>query len=179
MFSDYDINAQPVKYSFLGFGESVATNTVYKMMDVIKQSSKNLRVRNKAAEIVAGVRTKDQWAEVDAIYWWVKNNTRYLKDPHGTELIISPVTALDQISAGIKFSGDCDDLAILVLSLLKSIGYPVALRIAAYKKGEAFQHVYGVVNIYDECIPVEPISLTSMLGWEAPNATRVKDFEIL
>jgi hypothetical protein len=176
MFSDF--NNEPVTYSFLGFGDMVTSNTVNKMIDTIKVSSKNLRVRNKAAEIVSGLRAKDQWNEVDTVYWWVKNNTRYLKDPHGTELLHSPLVVLDQIDAGYKFQGDCDDLSVFVLSLLKSIGYPVALRIAAYKKDGNFQHVYGLVSIYGQWIPIEPIEKSAMLGWEAPGATKVRDYKI-
>lgn len=179
MFSGYeDFNDVPVTYSFLGFGDLVTDNTVSKMIQTIKESSRNLRVRNKAASIVANIPAKDYWAEADAIYWWVKNNTRYLKDPHGTELLHSPLVILDQIEAGEKFSGDCDDSSVFVLSLLKSIGFPVALRIAAYKKNGNFQHVYGLVNIQGQWIPVEPIVEYYLLGQEAPNALKVRDYEI-
>ncbi len=178
MFSDFDINNAPVSYSFLGFGDMVTSNTVNKIKDTIKVSSKNLRVRNTAANIVAHLKAKDQWAEVDEVYWWVKNHTRYLKDPHGTEMIHSPIVALDQIESGVQFQGDCDDLTVLTLSLLKSIGYPVALRIAAYKPDKTFQHVYGLVNIFGEWIPIEPIAYDKLLGWESPNATNIKDYRI-
>lgn len=178
MFSNYDINAEPVSYSFLGFGEAVTTNTVNKMIDTIKVSSKNSRIRNKAASIVAHLEGKDQYGEVSAVYHWQLAHTRYLKDPHGTEMITSPLTALDVIESGQLFQEDCETLTILFLSLLKSIGYPVALRIASYQPDGRFSHVYGLVNIYGKWKPVELIVWNKPLFWEAPNAQRIRDYKI-
>lgn len=178
MKDHYDINREPVSYSFLGFGDAVTINTVKKMIDTIKSSSKNLRVVKKAADIVSHLPAKDQVAEVTTIYNWVRDNSRYVKDPHGTEMLQSPLVALDQIEAGQVFSGDCDCLVTLTLSLLKSIGYPVALRIASYKPDKIHSHVYGLVNIYGQWTPIEPIKEHVPLGWEAPGATDVKDYPV-
>lgn len=175
----YDIRKEPVEYSFLGLGESVTTNTVRKMIDTIKVSSKNLRLIKRTQDIVAMVPAKDQVGEVTTVYNWVRDHTRYIKDPHGTEMIQSPLVALDQIADHQLFQGDCDDLTIITLSMLRSIGYPVAIRIADYRGQGVYTHVYGLVKIYNEWTPIEPIKLRCPLGWEAPGAFSVRDFEVL
>jgi len=176
MFNNY-----PISYSkpFFNFGAAVTEHTVAKIKDVINQSAKNLRVRNMAANIVVGCPDKDYFCEADAIYDWIKANTRYLRDIHGTELLFSPLVALDLIESGQPFQGDCDDLTILTLSLLKSIGFPVAVRIAAYNGSQVYQHIYGLINIKGNWVRIEPIKKEASLDWEAPNATKIKDYLII
>jgi Intein splicing domain len=101
MFKDY-----PVRYESLGSGRIVAKATLDKMAKIIRLSSKNWKVRSKAADIVSKIAGKDQFGEINALFDWVQANARYLMDPYKTELLITPPTAIDMIERG-DFQGDC------------------------------------------------------------------------
>lgn len=165
-------NDYPVEYKFLGFGEDVSYNTMSEMKRIIKESSKNWIVIQTARNIVQNENPKDRIGEVTAIYNWVRNKTRYIMDPAGTEHLQTPLVAIDMIRQGQVFQGDCDDLTILVLSLLKAIGYNVKMIAAAYSPKKNLTHIYGAVYLINKWVIVEPIKLNVPLGWEAPNKTR-------
>jgi len=73
---------------------------------------------------------------------------------------------------------NCDCMAVLSLSLIKSIGIPVALRATSYKPDGKFSHVYGLVFIKPKgWVPFDLVKFQG-LGWEAPNMIRVLDMEV-
>ena len=169
---------QPVSFSWLGFGNIVPETTVYKMINIIKSSAKNYELREFAANTTQHAPAKDQWAEAEEIYHFVQNHSRYLKDPHGTEMIQSPLIFIDKVKKGQMWYGDCDDFTVLLLSLYRSIGYPTAIRTAAYGKNKKPGHVYGLIKLYGTWFPIDGIKKDGFVGWEAPNATAIKDYEI-
>ncbi len=174
----YSLDDYPVTYIPIGKGFTAIENTVKKMIQVIQDSSKNLHVRSVASDIIKDVPEKDKWGEVDAIYNWVRNHTHYVKDIDGEEMLQSPLVGLDMIEKGFNFQGDCDCLSSLLLSLLKSVGYPVSIRIAGYTNDGKYTHVYCLVCMYGEWIPADPIIKDCTLGWEGPNPLRTKDYQI-
>ena len=171
----------PIKYSFLGFGDDVPYNTLQAMRKIINESAKNYSVIKFARQIVQNVPAKNQKAEISTIYDFIRNKTRYIRDPLGTEHIQTPLVAIDKIIHGEIFQGDCDDMTVLVLSLLKSIGYPVKLISAGYN-GKNLSHVYGAVGVTpgtgSKWVIVEPIKLGVPIGWEAPNKTSKMELEV-
>lgn len=173
------IGNQPVKYTSLGFGDyAVSRNTLSLMKDAIVQSSKNPTVRDWATRIIADVRPKDQWGEAEAIYHFVQNHSHYVKDPTGTEMLQSPLVAFDNWNRSIMWPADCDDYSILILSLLRSIGYKVGLRAASYTPNKMLTHVYGMVQLYGQWYPVDGIKSGGYIGWEHENATNVLDWPV-
>lgn len=176
----YGLEGYPITLQGIGSGFNAIENTVKIMAKTIRESSKNIRIRNMATAIIYNVPEKNQMAEVSAVLGWVHNHTRYVRDPQGTETLHSPLVALDKIEQGFNFLGDCDDLSMLTLSLLKSIGYPVRIRIAAYNKDGApkFSHVYGLVKINGAWYPVESIEKGAPVGWQNPQYQAVKDYEV-
>jgi len=170
--------SQPVRYEHLGFGDLVAPSTMAKMASIIKESSRNYMVRELASSIVENGPEKDQRFEVESIFRWFKNRYRYVKDPHGTEMLQSPLVAIQKWSNNKIWSGDCDDATIVLLSLYKSIGYPVAIRAASYRPDGKLTHVYGLVSIYNIWIPIDGIKINGQVGWEAPKVTKTKDVKV-
>jgi hypothetical protein len=81
------------------------------------------------------------------------------------------------LSNGVLAS-NCDDQSMLLLSLLKSVGAPVALRIAGYKNDGKYTHIYGLVYLYDQWIPADPIKRGVVLGWEEESKKRHKDYKV-
>lgn len=166
-----------VKKEHLGFGQSeVPRNTALKMRNIVKESSYNPYVRKWAEIIINDLDDRDEWGEVEAIFYFVRDYIRYVKDPKGMEYIQTPPYMLKTIEMEQKAAGDCDDQTVLTLSLLKSIGYRVAIRVTGYKPGK-YSHVYGLVNIKNKWIPIDTVRKDKELGWEA-RGYQVMDLEV-
>ena len=65
----------------------------------------------------SGIPPHDYFGEIRAIQNWVQDNVRYVFDPREVEYFQTPRRTLKDKA------GDCDDQAILMSSLLESIGY--------------------------------------------------------
>lgn len=170
----------PRREEYLGFGEVAITNTVEKMKQIIDESSKNPYVREWAKHIVARVTVNDKENEAAMIHRFVRDNVRYTRDPYGFEYIQTPPVLLEDIrlyqqGQGDRPTGDCDDMCVLSLSLLKSIGFPVAIKIVSFNENGRFSHVYGLVRVYDDWVPIDCVRPDKELGWESNMATRSKE----
>jgi len=75
------------------------------------------------------------------IYEYVRDEIHYMPDPLLFEDIQSPRVTLK------RSSGDCDDKAILLCSLLLAIGFETALLFADTDGDRVPDHVYSAVNI--------------------------------
>lgn len=170
----------PVTYEELGVGViAVPRRTAAKMRGIILESAKNLYVRKWAEKMVADVMDRDEWGEANAIFNFIQSHTRYAHDPRGTEFIQTPPYILKHVELGIKPSLDCDDYAVLSLSLLRSLGYQTLIRVTGYNKiNKRFTHVYGMVRVDGKWTAFDPVRKDQSLGWEAPNKCRVMDVEV-
>src|SRR5262245_9545981 len=77
---------------------------------LIRDGAKDFYVRQKAIQVFRdyGVRAKDRFGEVCALFDWVKRHVRYTRDILGVELLH---TARRMIELR---AGDCDDMTILL-----------------------------------------------------------------
>ena len=140
--------------------------TARHIVDLIKRGAKDFHVRQKAIDIFRhyGIRPKDYEGEVSALFDWVKNNIRYTRDIYKVELLHSARRML-QLKAG-----DCDDLTILLASLLEATGHPVRLVLVGSnpRKTDQFSHIYLEVQVRGIWIALDP-SMDKPPGW-APKA---------
>jgi transglutaminase-like putative cysteine protease len=138
--------SQPVRFQSLGSGSEVTPRTMELMRKIINDSIRNYYVRRWAEKIIekAG---EDDLSKVQAVYDFLDSHTRYVKDPEGFELLKSPVVSLQLLDAGDIPALDCDDLVILSMSLLKSIGFRVGMRAVSYTPEKIYTHVYGLVYV--------------------------------
>ncbi len=168
----------PYQQEYIGTGETAIRNTVAKMKSIIIESSKNPYVREWAKKIIAGIPVNDKRGEAESIFNFVRDNIRYTKDPSGWEYIQTPLFLLEDIrlyqqGKGERPIGDCDDMTTLSLSLLKSIGFPVAIKVVSFRSDGRFSHVYGLVKIGIDWIPFDTVRPDQYMGWEAFGITRV------
>jgi hypothetical protein len=171
----------PVTKKFLGYtGQAISYNTVKEMIKIIYSSSANPYVRKFAERIIRDIKDRDEMGEIQAVYDFMINHIKYVHDPLGIEFIQTPPYILNQMELGDIPALDCDDYTVLSLSLLRSIGYNVAIRLAAYHEKENFEHVYGLVFLEQakKWIVFDGIRKDKWLGWEAPNALSISDFEV-
>jgi len=108
-------------------------------------------------------------ADVTAIQHFVRDKIRYVGDVEGVETL---QTAVYTLKSG---SGDCDDKAILVNTLLSSIGYPTLFYYMGVQ-GSAPCHVTGGVKLGTREIPLETIIPGAEPGWLPPDATAIKSW---
>lgn len=137
--------------------------TLRQMSQVVRAAVRDPRMaaRLKAMEIVRGLPDKAWRAEMEAIYYWVNENIRFVKDIRGVETIQFPAQTLE------FGQGDCDDQAVLIASLLESIGHPTRFVAVGFKPG-LYSHVLAETKIGKNWIPLETTEPSAFIGWFPP-----------
>lgn len=108
---------------------------------------------------------KDYACEAAALHRFVRDGIRYVQDPIDVERIQSPDKTLELAA------GDCDDKAILLASLLESMGHQARFVAIGFEPG-VFSHVYVETKIGDVWIAAETTEPVEF-GWE-PGADMVR-----
>jgi transglutaminase-like putative cysteine protease len=172
--------APPVHYLQAGLGgDQKVKVTLREMARLIREGSKNWEVRSAATQLIRDVRERDEWGEVSAIFDFIQSFARYTLDPDETELLHSADISLRLIREQDFAALDCDDYTILGLALLKSIGYPVGLKVISLNADREFEHVYGLVLLKTGWIPFDAIKKEALpLGWEVLSSTRSWSVEV-
>jgi hypothetical protein len=139
---------------------------VQHMKNLIRQGAKDFYVRQKAVDILLekGVSPKDYLGEIKALFEWVQRHVRYTKDPFRVEVLHSAPRMLE------LRAGDCDDMAILLGSMLRAIGHPVRLVLTGPDplRPRFLTHVYIQAYHKDRWVSADP-TMHHPLGW-APRA---------
>lgn len=120
------------------------------MRQFVREYKKSLPVRELALSLVRQVPGHKNWVgQIKALHRYVQNRIQYVRDIRGVETIATPLVT---IQTG---QGDCDDQAVLLASLLESIGHPT--RFVAIKQNSfgPFVHVYTETKIGPRWIPLE------------------------
>jgi len=138
----------------------------------------DLQVREFALSILrnAGINSHDYGREALAIGDFVKNNVTYRRDPEGTEHLIDPLLMIQDIQQR-RAEGDCDDMSLLIATLLISIGCQPFFRTVRYEgRFGSFNHVYVVVYDRDgknrsRRIVLDAIIKDKPIGFEIAHAS--------
>ncbi|HDK42442.1 MAG TPA: transglutaminase domain-containing protein [Candidatus Pacearchaeota archaeon] len=170
------VNRHPTKKVFIGYGDTAIFNTLNIMKDIIKKSASNYYVRRWAEKLTENYKNKID--KVKSIFDFIGRNTSYLSDPHKLELLKTPLVSLKELENGERPQLDCDDFTILSLSLLKSIGFPVAIKAISTNNKKRFTHVYGLVFVNKKWIPVDLTRPDYGFKWEYNKPTRITELEI-
>ena len=132
---------------------------------IIQASAKDFYVRQKAIEVfrVYRVPAKDRFGEVCALFDFVKRNIRYTRDIFRVELLHTARRMLE------LRAGDCDDMTILLGSMLLSTGHPVRLVLAGFKRERphVYTHIYPEVNVGGRWLAIDA-TVNRPIGWAPP-----------
>jgi transglutaminase-like putative cysteine protease len=111
-----------------------------------------------------GVRPKDRWGEVCALFDWVRRNVRYTRDIFRVELLHTARRMLE------LRAGDCDDMTILLGAMLLSTGHPVRLVLVGFRpnKPHVYSHIYPEVYVRGRWVALDA-TVSRPIGW-APRA---------
>lgn len=109
------------------------------MLWLLDLSAHSELVRNHAVKVASWQNDK-----ISAVYNWVKWNVEYVSDPIGPdgniELFISPVKQIEWYNEGKHISGDCDDHALLLTALYRTLG--ISSNVLIIDSGYGFDHAY-------------------------------------
>jgi len=75
----------------------------------------------------------------EKIWYWIKSNIRYQRDPAGVQWIKSPAKTIQD------GYGDCKTYSIVTMSILHHLGIKAFFRFASYKPEKPLHHVYVVI----------------------------------
>ena len=123
-------------------------------------------IRELALSLTRTLPQKDFEGEARALFRYVQNNVRYVRDINGVETVQSPLKTLEY------GQGDCDDKATLLGALLESLGCKTRFLAVGFRKGHV-GHVLLEANINNAWIAMdttEPVNY----GWTPPRVvTRI------
>jgi len=108
--------------------------TLEVMRRLAKQYKSAPEVRELAIALTNGLDAEDWAGEVSALFYFVRDQIRYVLDVNEVETVQSPS---DTLRLG---AGDCDDKSTLLASLLESIGHPARFAALAFQP-DNFEHV--------------------------------------
>ena len=133
----------------VGSGYLANLNTVEMMKRVAHERKSHPLVRQLALLIIqeAGVPSQHYIDEAKAIGRYVQQKVRYVRDIQGIEQLHDPLTMIDQLKKGLA-QGDCDDMSLLIATLLLSIGHEPFYPIVKYNPNHSYAHIY--VTVYEK-----------------------------
>lgn len=114
--------------------------TLKMMSELVKAGKKNPAIRQRATNLTQDLPQKDRIGEIRAIFNYVQNSIRYVRDIHNVETLHYAEQVMSQEY------GDCDDKAILIASLLEAIGHPTRFVAVGFAPGE-YSHVFVDVRL--------------------------------
>ena len=118
------------------------------IVGLIQKGRDDPRVRKLTAQLLSK-KCGDEWctpeknakAEVETIFAAVRQHVRYTRDTYGKDLYQHPMRTLEFGAA------DCDDFAIVLSSMIQSVGFPVKLRVIRTKGAADWNHIYVLVGL--------------------------------
>lgn len=130
------------------------------MRRFVEQYKTAPQIRELALRLTQHLPQKDFRGEALALFNYVQNHIRYVKDIHDVETVQTPLKTLE-LSAG-----DCDDKATLLAALLESIGHETRFHAMGFRKNN-ISHVLLETNINGQWVAMDTTEPVSM-GWLPP-----------
>lgn len=135
--------------------------TLKAMRVLVLDGKRQPTVRAAALKAIAGTPEKDFTAEAGALWSWVRQNIRYVRDHTGDEQLHFAELILDQ------GAGDCDDAALLLAAMMESVGIDTGFVAVAFEPWE-FSHVLIEANLDGEWVAFDPTENYGP-GWFPPD----------
>lgn len=134
-------------------GYSGAPQTIEVMQRAALEDQGHFETRQLAESVCERLDSKDYVSEYLALYYYLLQHTRYMRDPRRTELVRAPYLISRQILAGHRPSLDCDDMATWLAAAILSVGgtawfATVAFNRMMYAGQVQYSHVF--------CVGLEP-----------------------
>ena len=136
------------------------------MRQLVLNEKMDTALRHLAVNIIAAVPPKNWDMEAAALLNFVRQNVRYTLDTNQVEVLQMP-----QVTLNLGY-GDCDDMAVLLATLLEAAGHETAFIAVGFGEIGEYSHVLVMARIpqetdwltLDATEPVPP-------GWFPPGVT--------
>ena len=138
-------------------GPQGVLQTLRRMRDIVRKYKIALPVRITAMKIVRSLPQKAWSAEARALFRFVRDEIRFVRDVRGVETLQTPDKTLE------LRAGDCDDKSMLLAAMLESIGHPTRFVAVGFQPNH-FEHVYVETKIGNDWIALDPTEPVDM-GW--------------
>ena len=175
-------NLPDQKKSTVGDGIWGNLDTIKIMSKMAREYSTNTLVRTLATNILAydKIPSHHYLEEAKAIGRFVQKHVRYVRDTADVETLHAPDMMIKHMQERGYMSADCDDMALLIASMLMAVGIRPKFRAVRYRTDSGpFNHIYVVVyenNISDSMRPgaVQRLVLDAIIkdrpiGFEIPH----------
>ncbi len=103
-------------------GYQGAPQTIDVMRKAALSDADHFITRELAETVCEGLDSKDYTSEYLALYQFLLQRTRYMRDPRRTELVRAPYIISQQIMSGHRPSLDCDDMAAWLAAAVLAVG---------------------------------------------------------
>ena len=159
-------------------GDAGTRKTVAIMAQLAQAGALRRDVRETAISIIrsAGTAPHDTPGELDALFRYVRDQVRFTGDIAGVETLQAPHYTLRVMA------GDCDDKAVLLAALARSVGISASLkfRVIAANPNQpgTYSHVYVVASVRGKEFALDPTYSSSRMGWQHPRPSRIGDFPL-
>lgn len=143
----------------LAAGDAGTSQTLAAMHAMIQAAKRQARVREIARAI--------GWDRY-ALWDWARRTVTYEADPEGVELIREPLAIIQAADRSRPVGCDCDDLAVLLGSILAAAGEsPILAVVGRGKSGRRWEHVLtGYLRD-----PRGPLSVANVLPFDPQEAS--------
>jgi len=113
-----------------------------------------IREQTVALMNAAQIRNNDMSAQINVLMGFVREKLVYVRDPNGTEYVVSPLRLLDQIANDGRAMGDCDDHTLLFNSMANSVGFRTrAVGVRLFEN--RYDHVISSVLVGNKWIDID------------------------
>lgn len=155
------------------------------IQDLVHKSVQDPEMRKLALQLTANCPARDGMCEAKAIFKAVKDRIRYTGDVAPIQMPDGTVDGIDLYQSARRTwfdmkGGDCDDMSILIATLLSLNGITARLRVMKEDPNEDWTHIYPVAMLPKNA-PTSAVALDTTLpgknkfGVEAP-AAQTLDF---
>lgn len=140
-------------------GAAGVSQTLNLMAHFTREYRVNPDIRSLAVSLVRNLPAKDSIAEIINVFEYVRDNIRYTADVRDVETVSTPDTIL---STGV---GDCDDMSLLIATLLESIGFNTRFVAIGLSEPGYFEHVVAQVALNGNWITLDATERV-LAGWQ-------------
>jgi len=118
-------------------------------------------VRELALKLTRHLPQKDFDGEIAALFDYVQNSIRYVRDINGVETVQTPIKTLEY------GAGDCDDKALLLAAMLESLGHETRFYAVGFRPSTISHVLLECKLINGKWLALETTEPVR-LGWTPP-----------
>lgn len=148
-------------------GLDAVRDTLERMCAIVRKYRTDMNTINLASAILSNAGIRDSRKEgprlIRSLQSWVRDKIIYMPDPDEVEMLQTPPRTVD------RGMGDCDDKAILLATLLSTVGLKTRMLGVGFENTDGqYSHVMTSVKFGTGWMPLEVIVPGANPGWWPP-----------